>query len=357
MRGRPKALLKLSEAEREQLETLSKQHPTTRGMALRAQILLACAEGVDNKLVAARFQITTHTVSKWRWRFVTYRLNGLFDSPRAGAPRIIDDACVDAVIAKTIESACDGGKQWSTRTLASHMSLSQTAISRIWREYGLQSHRRGQVEILTDPSFGGNIVDIVGLYLDLPLKTIVLCVDKNSQAHKPNQTTAPRLPALGRIDGEWGHWGALSLAAELIVATDENVEQLPRSVRGEEFLRFMRAIASNAQPHLDVHIVIDAVGAHRVASIAALLKEHPRFHVHFTPTSASWPTLVDRWFVTQAERLGESGAGRVVGLLRETIVLYLEKDQKRARPFMWNKSAEDIQSTVEYLSAPEDFPV
>ena len=193
MRGRPKAQLVLSESEREQLVALTLRRKTAQALALRARIVLACADGIDNKVVAARQRVTQQTVSKWRARFVERRLDGLLDAPRPGAPRSIDDARVDAVIAKTLESVPQGATHWSTRTMAREMEVSQTAVSRIWRAFGLQPHRQETFKLSSDPLFVDKVRDIVGLYLDPPLKAMVLCVDEKSQIQALDRTQ-PLLP-------------------------------------------------------------------------------------------------------------------------------------------------------------------
>ena len=170
MSGRPKTPLVLSATEREQLIALTKRRKTAQALALRARIVLACAEGLENKVVAARQRVTQQTVSKWRGRFVQLRLDGLLDAPRPGAPRTIDDARVDAVIAKTLECVPAGATHWSTRSMARAMDVSQTAVSRIWRAFGLQPHRQETFKLSSDPLFVEKVRDIVGLYLDPPLK-------------------------------------------------------------------------------------------------------------------------------------------------------------------------------------------
>jgi transposase len=175
MSGRPKGELVLSESEREELQALTMRRKSTQALALRAPIVLACADGMDNKTVAVKLRVTRQTVSKWRARFVIHRLDGLLDAPRPGAPTTIDDERVDALIAKTLESVPVGATHWSTRTMAREMKLSQTAVTRIWRAFGLQPHRQETFKLSSDPLFVDKVRDIVGLYLDPPLKAMVLC--------------------------------------------------------------------------------------------------------------------------------------------------------------------------------------
>lgn len=193
MRGRPKTQLVLTPVELEQLTALALRRKTAQALALRARIVLACAQGTDNKVVASRQRVTPQTVSKWRARFVQDRLDGLLDAPRSGAPRTIDDARVDAVIAKTLESVPQAATHWSTRTMAREAGLSQTAVSRIWRAFGLQPHRQETFKLSSDPLFVEKVRDIVGLYMDPPLKAMVLCVDEKSQIQALDRTQ-PLLP-------------------------------------------------------------------------------------------------------------------------------------------------------------------
>jgi transposase len=224
MSGRPKVELVLSESEREQLKALTMRRKTAQALALRARIVLACAEGIDNKIVSAKLRVTQQTVSKWRGRFVAYRLDGFLDAPRPGAPRTIEDSHVDAVIAKTLESVPAGATHWSTRTMAREMSLSQTAVSRIWRAFGLQPHRQETFKLSSDPLFVDKVRDIVGLYLDPPLKAMVMCVHEKSQIQALDRTQ-PMLPlapgVAERRTHDYMRHGTTTLFAALDIATGE----------------------------------------------------------------------------------------------------------------------------------------
>ncbi|MBA2722290.1 MAG: IS630 family transposase, partial [Methylibium sp.] len=304
MAGRPKAELVLSQPEREQLVALTLRRKTAQALALRARIVLGCADGSDNQDVAARQRVTKQTVSKWRARFVERRLDGLFDAPRPGAPRSIDDSRVDALIAKTLESVPVGATHWSTRSMAREAGLSQTAVSRIWRTFGLQPHRQETFKLSTDPLFVEKVRDIVGLYLAPPLKAMVLCVDEKSQIQARDRTQpilplAPGLPER-RTHDHMRH-GTTTLFAALDIATGEVIGELHRRHRSSEFLQFLRTIEANVPAQLDIHLVMDNYGTHKTPTIKAWFARHPRFHVHFTPTSASWLNQVERWFATLTE--------------------------------------------------------
>jgi len=226
MSGRPKATLVLTDTEREELNALTLRRKTAQALALRARIVLACADGNDNKVVAVRQRVTPQMVSKWRARFVEHRLDGLLDAPRSGAPRTIDDTRVDAVIAKTLESVPRGATHWSTRTMASATGLSQTAVSRIWRAFGLQPHRQETFKLSSDPMFVEKVRDIVGLYMDPPLMAMVLCVDEKSQIQALDRTQpllplAPGIPE--RRTHDYERHGTTTLFAALDIATGRSL--------------------------------------------------------------------------------------------------------------------------------------
>ena len=349
MSGRPKAELVLSDAEREQLAALTLRRKTAQALALRARIVLACAEGQDNSVVAERLRVTRQTVSKWRSRFVRDRLDGLLDAPRPGAPRTIADAQVDAVIARTLESVPADGSHWSTRSMAREQGLSQTAVSRIWRAFGLQPHRQETFKLSSDPLFVEKVRDIVGLYLDPPLKAMVLCVDEKSQIQALDRTQpllplAPGIPE--RRTHDYARHGTTTLFAALDIATGEVIGETHRRHRGVEFLKFLRTIEASVPVDLDIHLVMDNYGTHKMPAIKAWFARHPRFHVHFTPTSASWLNQVERWFATLTQKYLRRGTHRSTRQLEQAIRDYLAVHNANPKPFVWNKTADDILDSI-----------
>lgn len=348
--GRPKAELTLSDAEREQLKALTLRRKTAQALALRARIVLGCADGLDNNAVAARYRVTPQMVSKWRARFVAQRLDGLLDAPRPGAPRTIDDARVDAVIAKTLESIPEGATHWSTRSMAHQMGLSQTAVSRIWRAFGLQPHRQESFKLSGDPLFVEKVRDIVGLYLDPPLKAMVLCVDEKSQIQALDRTQ-PMLPLAPGIPERRTHdymrHGTTTLFAALDIATGEVIGQTHRRHRSAEFLQFLRTIEASVPAELDIHLVMDNYGTHKTPTIRNWFARHPRFHAHFTPTSASWLNQVERWFATLTTQYIRRGTHRSTRQLEQAIRDYVELNNANPKPFSWTKSADDILASIE----------
>ena len=350
MRGRPKAELVLSDGEREQLTALTLRRKTAQALALRAHIVLACAAGQTNNAVAARQRVTKQTVSKWRARFVEHRLDGLLDAPRPGAPRTIDDARVDAVIAKTLESKPQGATHWSTRTMAHETGMTQTAVSRIWRAFGLQPHRQETFKLSSDPMFVEKVRDIVGLYLAPPLKAMVLCVDEKSQIQALDRTQpilplAPGIPE--RRTHDYMRHGTTTLFAALDIATGAVIGELHRRHRSNEFLKFLRTIEASVPPDLDIHLVMDNYGTHKTPTIKSWFARHPRFHVHFTPTSASWLNQVERWFATLTEKQIRRGTHRSTRELEQAIRDYLDIHNADPKPFAWTKTADDILASIE----------
>lgn len=350
MAGRPKVELVLNEAEAEQLQAWARRRKTSQALALRSRIVLECASGVDNKHVAHKLSVTPQTVSKWRARFVQLRLDGLLDAPRPGAPRSIDDARVDAVIAKTLESQPTDATHWSTRAMAREVKMSQSAISRIWRAFGLQPHRQETFKLSTDPLFVAKTRDIVGLYIDPPVKAMVLCVDEKSQIQALDRTQpilplAPGIPE--RRTHDYMRHGTTTLFAALDIATGEVIGQLHRRHRSQEFLKFLRTIEASVPASLEVHLVMDNYGTHKTPSVRTWFARHPRFHVHFTPTSASWLNQVERWFALLTQKQIRRGTHRSTRELEQAIRLYLNVYNTNPQPFIWHKSADDILASIE----------
>ena len=350
MRGRPKAELVLSPAEHEQLTALTLRRKTAQALALRARIVLACAQGFDNKTVAARQRVTQQTVSKWRARFVELRLDGLLDAPRPGAPRTIDDSRVDAVVAKTLESVPEGATHWSTRLMARELGMSQSAVSRIWRAFGLQPHRQETFKLCTDPLFVDKVRDIVGLYMDPPHMAMVLCVDEKSQIQALDRTQpmlplAPGIPE--RRTHDYKRHGTTTLFAAYDIATGAVIGETHRRHRSGEFLQFLRTVDASVPQVLDVHLVMDNYGTHKTPAIKNWFARHTRFHVHFTPTSASWLNQVERWFATLTQRCVRRGTHRSTRELEKALHQYIEIHNADPKPFMWSKSADQILASIE----------
>lgn len=347
--GRPLAPLTLTMMERTTLQQWARRPRTAQALAQRARIILACGDGPSNAAVAARLQVTRPTVGKWRARFLSQRLDGLLDEPRPGAPRTITDADVERVIARTLETLPRDATHWSTRAMAQASGLSQSAISRIWRAFGLQPHRTETFKLSQDPLFIEKVRDVVGLYLNPPDKALVLCVDEKAQIQALDRTR-PLLPMrpgqVERRTHDYRRHGTTSLFAALNVKTGQVIGQLHQRQRTREFRQFLDTIEANVPAQLDVHLILDNYGTHKTALIQRWLLKRPRFHVHFTPTSASWLNLVERWFALLTEKQLRRGVHRSTQALQAAIRAYIAYTNEQPKPFVWTKTADEILASV-----------
>lgn len=347
--GRPLTPVVLTTEERTTLEGWARRRTTAQAVALRARIVLHAAGGDSNTVIARRERVTNATVCKWRGRFLRRRLEGLLDEPRPGVPRTITDADVEAVITQTLESTPRDATHWSTRSMAKAAGLSQSAISRIWRAFGLQPHRVETFKLSKDPQFVQKTRDIVGLYLHPPDRALVLCVDEKSQIQALDRS-APILPLAPGIPERRTHdyrrHGTTSLFAALDVATGKVIGECHRRHRSQEFLQFLKTIEASVPPELDIHLILDNYGTHKTARVRRWFSAHPRFHLHFTPTSASWLNLVERWFALLSEKQIKRGAHRSPRALEGAIREYLTMTNQSPQPFVWTKSADEILASI-----------
>jgi transposase len=357
--GRPKAELVLSAAERAALERWARRPSSSQALAQRSRIVLACAQGHANQAVAARERVTAQMVGKWRKRFVERRLDGLLDEPRPGQPRKITDAQVEQVIVKTLEERPpDGGTHWSTRKMAAATGLNQTAISKIWRTFGLQPHRVEQWKLSKDPLFVEKVRDVVGLYVNPPERAVVLCVDEKSQIQALDRT-APTLPMLPgtpeRATHDYKRSGTSTLFAALELASGKVIGSLHQRHRAIEFRKFLQTLDQEVPPSLDVHLILDNYATHKTPAIQRWLLAHPRFVLHFTPTGASWLNLVERWFAELTNRKLRRGTHRSVAALNRDIREWIATWNENPRPFVWAKTADEIlESLNAYLHRIND---
>ena len=347
--GRPLTPLSLTEDQTETLERWLRRRKTAQALALRAQLVLLSASGVSNQDVAAWLHITPQTVSKWRGRFVERGLDGLLDEPRPGAPRTISDAAVEQVISLTLETLPENATHWSTRLMATRTGMSQSAISRIWRAFGLQPHRSETFKLSSDPLFIEKVRDIVGLYLNPPDKALLLCVDEKSQIQALDRTQ-PLLPMrpgqIERRTHDYVRHGTTSLFAALIVKTGQVLAQCHRRHRSVEFRKFLDHIDANVPEDLDVHLIVDNYGTHKTALIQRWLVRHPRFHLHFTPTGSSWLNLVERFFAALTEKQLRRGVHRSTRELENAIYRYIHHQNRDPKPFIWTKTADQILDSL-----------
>jgi len=343
--GRPKANLILTPVERQTLQSWVARRTTAQALALRARIVLACADGGFDTDVAQRLHINRGTVGKWRGRFLAKRADGLLDEPRPGAPRKISDAAVERVVTLTLESKPKDATHWSTRSMSKRAGLSQSAITRIWRAFGLQPHRSETFKLSTDPLFVDKVRDIVGLYLNPPDKALVLCVDEKAQIQALDRTQPllpmrPGQPELRTHD--YKRHGTTSLFAALDAASGRVIGECHRRHRSVEFRKFLDTIEEAVPRNLDVHLIMDNYGTHKTALIRRWLMKRPRFQVHFTPKSASWINLVERWFAELTDKQIRRGTHRSTRQLVAAIENYLEHTNQTPKPFVWTKTADQI---------------
>ncbi len=293
--GRPKRPLVVSREERETLDSLAHRSRTAPQLARRARIVLACADGLDNKVVAKKLRMTPQTVGRWRRRFIADRLDGLYDEPRPGTPRKITDAQVEAIVIRTLESKPRGATQWSVRSM------------------------------------------------------LVLCVDEKSQIQALDRTQ-PLLPMRpGQIEHrthDYKRHGTTSLFAALDVKTGKVLGQIHRRHRSVEFRRFLDAIEDNVPVDLDVHVIMDNYGTHKTAIIRNWFAKRPRFHVHFTPTYGSWLNLVERWFAELTRKQIRRGSHRSVPELEKAIREFIDVHNSEPKPFVWTKTADEILASI-----------
>jgi transposase len=339
----------LSADEREQLESWTRRRTSAQALALRSRIVLAAADGVTNSEIAERLGISPPTVTKWRSRFATERLDGLVDEPRPGRPRTVTDEHVDEVIVKTLESTPKDATHWSTRSMAAEVGLTQSAVHRIWRAFGLQPHRQDTWKLSKDPQFVAKVRDVVGLYLDPPERAVVLCVDEKSQIQALDQT-APILPMLPGVPERATHdskrHGTSSLYAALDITTGKVIGSLHARHRAIEFKKFLQTIDREVPAGLDVHLILDNASTHKTPAIKNWLTAHPRFVVHFTPTSSSWLNLVERWFGELTTKKLRRATHRSVRQLNTEIRAWIDTWNDNPRPFVWTKTADQILESI-----------
>lgn len=341
--------LVLTSEERRQLEAWAGRRKTEQGLALRARIILAAAAGAANLSIAEQMGVRRLTVVKWRSRFLANRLDGLGDGRRSGAPRKISDEAVERAVRKTLEELPRDATHWSTRTLAKASGISRSTIHRIWHAFGLQPHRSETFKLSKDPNFTEKVRDIVGLYLDPPDRALVLCVDEKSQIQALDRTQ-PLLPMrMGqpeRRTHDYVRHGTTSLFAALDIKTGAVIGKTFRRHRSTEFRRFLDTVDAAVPADLDVHVVLDNYGTHKTELIKRWLLKRPRFHFHFTPTSASWLNLVERWFAKLTDRRIRRGTFSSTAQLEAAIRAYVESNNEAPRPFVWSKTADAILDSI-----------
>jgi transposase len=339
----------LTDAERAELEGWARRRTSAAGLALRSRIVLAAAEGESNSDMAARMGISRTTVQRWRHRFVEQRCDGLLDEARPGRPRVVGDERIEALITATLETAPPDATHWSTRSMAAHLGLSQSMVSRVWRAFGLAPHKQDSWKLSKDPLFVEKVRDIVGLYLDPPERALVLCVDEKTQIQALNRTQPvfPMLPGTpARASHDYVRYGTSSLYAALDLATGKIIGSLHARHRSQEFLAFLKKIDAEVPADLDCHVVLDNASTHKTPAVKRWLTTHPRFVLHFTPTSSSWLNLVERWFAELTTKKLRRGTHTSVRQLNADIRAWIDTWNDNPRPYVWTKTADQILASI-----------
>src|SRR5262245_48091675 len=347
--GRPIPPLTLTNVERETLERWTRRPTTAQALAQRARMILDGAAGKTNTRVARELRVTKQTVGRWRTRFLAARVDGLLDEPRPGAPRTITDAQIEAVLTRTLESRPADATHWSTRSMAKMSGLSRSTVNRIWRAFALQPHRTETFKLSKDPLFIEKVRDIVGLYLHPPDKALVLCVDEKTQiqALDRSQPVLPLRPGHPeRRTHDYTRHGTTTLFAAFNAKTGRVISAFHQRQRAREFRQFLTTIDARVPARLDLHLILDNSSTHKTPAIHRWLARHPRFHLHFTPTGASWINLVERWFAALTEKQLRRGVHRSTRELELAIHRYIDITNSHPKPFIWTKTADEILASV-----------
>lgn len=350
--GRPVAPVVLNLAAKFQIQSLSQSRSLPYGLVRRAQIILMAAEGSSNKEIAQKVRLSRAMVGIWRKRFLSQGVMGLYDEPKPGGPRSIEDDQVAKLIRTTLKRRPRNGTHWSCRTLAQETKISKSTVHRFWRAFGLQPHRQKHFSLSSDPLFVEKVRDIAGLYLNPPDKALVLCVDEKSQI-QALERTQPILPiGLGYVEGVTHNYfrhGTTTLFAALDIATGKVLSQCKRHHRHQEFLQFLRHIEDNVPSDLDVHLVIDNYCTHKHHKVKRWLAAHPRYRVHFTPTYSSWLNQVEIWFNIITQKAIRRGTFQNVKELIQKIDRFVSSYNRNATPFSWTATADSILAKIRRL--------
>jgi transposase len=347
--GKTAVAVGLTDREQVELESLAARRRTAQGLAQRARIVLLAAQGVENKEIAVQLKASPNTVGKWRKRFAQYRMDGLLDEARPGAPRQIGDDEVADVVRRTLETTPNNATHWSLRSMARAAGFAPSTIHRIWKAFNLQPHRTETFKLSTDPLFVEKVRDVVGLYLSPPERALVLCVDEKSQiqALDRSQPLLPMRPGqIERRTHDYTRHGTLTLFAALDAATGKIIGRCYPRHRAQEFLKFLREIERNVPADLDVHLIMDNYATHKTPAIRKWLGSRPKWHVHFTPTASSWVNMAERFFAEITEKQIRRGVHRSTEELEAAIRSYIDAANADPKPFIWTKSADDILASI-----------
>lgn len=342
----PAAALVVSDEERRELVRFSASRSIPQSVALRARIVLGAADGVGNKVLARQLATSLPTVLLWRGRYQTEGLLGILEErPRSGRPKEIAPEQEAALIEMTLRTTPNNATHWSVRLMAREQGVSPATVQRIWKKHHLQPHRVESFKFSTDPQFVAKVRDIVGLYLNPPDKAIVLSVDEKSQIQALDRTQPilPLRPGLPeRQTHDYERHGTTTLFAALDVAAGKVIGHCQPRHRHQEFLRFLERVDTATDSDLAIHLILDNYGTHKHPEVKKWFADHLRYHVHFTPTSASWLNQVERWFAEITRKRIRRGTFRSVRDLEKAIREYIRDNNNAPQPFQWVASANTI---------------
>lgn len=348
----------LSDEERTILTRWARGRRTPARLVQRAKIILAAAAGKQNKLIANELGCTRRTVGTWRNRFLNQRLCGLEkDAPRSGRKPSVREEKEADIIRKTTQSTPANATHWSTRTMAKEVGVSRSTVQRVWRDSGLRPHRVKTFKISNDPDFAEKLVNVVGLYLNPPEHALVLSCDEKTQIQALDRTqkSLPIFPGrLETMTHDYKRNGTTTLFAALSVSDGTIVTQCQQRHRHQEWIRFLKTIDCETVPELDLHLIVDNYATHKHPKVKAWLKRHPRFHVHFIPTSCSWLNVIERWFAEITNKRIRRGVFRSVQELVKSIEDYVKQYNAAPKGYKWTKSAAEILEKVTRAKAALD---
>jgi transposase len=311
---------------------------------------LALNAGESPKEVAERLETSTPTVFKWRNRYIEQGLSGLQDAPRPGQPRKLDQKKVKSILDDTVKKLPKESTHWSVRLMAEYAGVSRWQVHQIWKAADLKPHRLKTFKISNDPDFAEKVFDVVGLYLNPPDNALVLSVDEKTQIQALDRTQPKLQLKPGQIERrthDYKRHGTTSLYAALNILNGEVIGRITQRHRAKEFLDFLRQIDRETPKEQDLHLILDNSSTHKTPEVKAWLEKHPRFKLHFTPTSASWLNAVEGWFGQLERRALYRGIFTSVGELKTAIRRFIKThNEKLAKPFRWHKSAESIMTSV-----------
>lgn len=352
-RGRPTFAITVSDAERAQLTALTRSRALSAGLVRRARVILLAAKGLSQQEIARRVDLTPAMVGQWRRRWRAQGLAGLYDAPRAGRPRTHDDDAVATLLGTVLQPPPVGATHWTVRAAAEQTGISKSTVQRYLHLFHVQPHRTTTCTLSTDPFFVENVRDIVGLYLNPPEHALVLCVDEKSQI-QALERSPPLLPmGLGYVEGvthDDVRHGTTTLFAALDIESGDVLTQCKPRHRHQEFLQFLKHIDENVPPDLAVHLIVDTYATHKHATVKAWLAKHPRYHLHDTPTYASWLHQVERWFALISQRAIQRGSDRSVAELIARIERFVDHYRETCTPFRWTATADSILAKLQRLS-------